>query len=460
MSEDGATAPARIGKYEIQRTLGAGAMGVVYLAYDPLIDRQVALKTIRKDLLGSKQAGTMIARFRQEAVAAGRLSHPGIVAVYDYGEDESTAYIVMEYVPGHDLESYLAGRLPTLPEVSAVMTQLLDALECAHAAGVVHRDIKPSNLLVHGRLKITDFGIARLGTPSYMAPEQYTGAPLDHRVDLFASGVLFYEMLTGRLPFDGESIQQIAYQICYVEPPPPTAIRPGLPRAVDTIVTRALAKSPEGRFASAREFAAAVADALSADDADVLSTTAPAPAPPAPPAPPARPATSTVTAWSPETVRALEAALVPFVGPLAGPLVRRSGAKTADTEELVALLADGAGDPGARAKLVASLRAVLGAAPKGTAAIATGRAAPPTQAAPPRAATAATATIGERLRAHTREDLDRLTQALAPFVGPIAKIFVQKAAADVKSYHDLCLRLSERLSTPAERERFLKQVGA
>jgi serine/threonine-protein kinase len=471
-------APSRFGKYEVKKTLGAGAMGVVYLAYDPAIDRNVALKTIRKDLLGSRHAASMIARFRQEAVAAGRLSHPGIVAVYDYGEDESTAYIVMEYVPGHDLESYLEGRLPTLAEVGAVMAQLLDALQCAHDAGVVHRDIKPSNLLVHGRLKITDFGIARLGnakltnqgtavgTPSYMAPEQYTGAAVDHRVDLFASGVLFYEMLTGALPFEGTSVQEIGYKVCYVEPAPPTTLRPDLPRAVDAIVSRALAKSPDQRFPSARDFARAVADALSfAESHDALSTTEPAPVPP-PAAPAPAPQGGTITAWKPELVRALEAALVPFVGALAGPLVRRSCAKTSDPGELVTLLGDGAGDAGARAQLTTSLRVVLGMAPPPPPAASPPRARtvpiPPAAAAAaaPRAATvAAVPTIGERLRAHTREDLDRVTQALAGFVGPIAKIFVQKAAADVKGYHDLCVRVSERLSTPEERERFLKQVG-
>jgi eukaryotic-like serine/threonine-protein kinase len=368
VSPEAPPAPARFGKYEIQRTLGAGAMGVVYLAHDPAIDRQVALKTIQKDLLGGKQAATTIARFRQEAVAAGRLSHPGIVAVYDYGEDESTAYIVMEYVPGHDLEAYLAGRTPTLPEAAAMMSQLLDALQCAHDAGVVHRDIKPSNVLVHGRLKITDFGIARLessklthqgtaiGTPHYMAPEQYAGVATDHRVDLFASGVLFYEMLTGALPFDGATIQEIAYKICHVEPAPPTTLRPALPRAVDVIVSKALAKAKEDRFGSARDLAAAIAGALSADAPD---------------------------------------------------RTRRAPDRSAPL--------------------------------------------------PPGAPTGAT--IGERLRAYTREDLDRVTQVLAGFVGPIAKIFVQKAAADVKSHHELCVRLSERLSTAAERERFLKQVG-
>ncbi|HEY1537309.1 MAG TPA: serine/threonine-protein kinase, partial [Polyangiaceae bacterium] len=212
----------RLGKYEILQTLGSGAMGVVYLAYDAVIERKVAVKTIRKEILGQEASSEVTARFRREAMAAGRLTHPGIVAVYDYGEDDSVAYIVMEYAPGQDLGRYAASRNLSLSEISALMTQLLDALGFAHAAGVVHRDVKPGNILVGERLKITDFGIARvadssltqtgvaMGTPAYMAPELYMGVAIDYRVDLFAAGVVLYELLTKTLPFDGNSLEELS----------------------------------------------------------------------------------------------------------------------------------------------------------------------------------------------------------------------------------------------------------
>jgi serine/threonine protein kinase len=257
----------RLGKYEILQRLGAGAMGVVYLAYDPAIGRRVAVKTIRKDLLDEATAATVSARFRNEAMAAGRLTHPGIVAIYDYGESDETAYIVMEYAPGEDLQRYASARRITLFEIRMLMTQLLDALEHAHQAGIVHRDIKPTNLLVADRLKVTDFGIARIassqltrtgaviGTPAYMAPEQYRGAGVDHRADLFASGVILYELLTGHTPFRAESLEEMAYKVCHTAHVPATQIRPDLPRAVDGLLARALAKNSHERFASAREFA-------------------------------------------------------------------------------------------------------------------------------------------------------------------------------------------------------------
>jgi tRNA A-37 threonylcarbamoyl transferase component Bud32 len=448
-------APAKLGKYELLATLGAGAMGVVYLAYDPFIDRRVALKTIRKDLLDTRHAAVISARFRQEAMAAGRLSHPGIVAVYDYGEDESTAYIVMEYAPGEDLQAHVTRRGVTLPEIGVLMAELLDALQYAHDAGVIHRDIKPANLLVSGRLKIMDFGIARLdssnitalgsaiGTPSYMAPEQYTGGPIDHRIDLFAAGVLFYELCTGRLPFPGETVHEIGYKVCHLDPTPPTQLVPNLPAAVDAVVARALDKDRERRYRSAAEMARAVAGALSGDRAPAPIAVAPSPAlAPAPSPAPAPAFSATISQWKPETLRALEAALVPTVGALAGTLVRRTAAKATDPEQLAMLLSAGVDDTAARARLLETLRAALGASP----------------AAPPAAAGTAR-TIGEQRRSITREDLDRVTQALAGSVGPIAKIFVQKAAATATTYPELCLKVSERLTTAEERARFLKLLG-
>ena len=218
-------------------------MGEVYKAFDPSIARHVALKSIRKDMLDRDAAEQAIARFSNEAMAAGRLNHPGIIAIYEYGEDGDTAFIAMEYAEGQGLREYLRARgAVKLADIAQLMAQLLDALEYAHQRGVVHRDIKPANIIItgEGKLKVTDFGIARLdasnltqtgiivGTPSYMAPEQYAGTGLDHRADLFSAGVMLYEMLTGIKPFSGTG-EAIAYQICHTPHAAPSSIDPALP---------------------------------------------------------------------------------------------------------------------------------------------------------------------------------------------------------------------------------------
>ena len=255
--------PTRLGKYEIEGVLGKGAMGIVYKARDPHIERTVAIKTVRKDLLDADLAVHFMDRFRNEARAAGRLHHPNIVGIYEYGEAQNVAYIAMEYIDGTGLREYLNRKARfELTQVIAILTQLLAALEFAHAQGVVHRDIKPANLILApgGELKVADFGIARIdasnmtmtgmvmGTPSYMAPEQCRGLPSDHRADLFSVGVVLYELLTGARPFEG-SVESIAYKICHEEPRPPSELSPlKLPPAMDSLVATALAKRPDDRF--------------------------------------------------------------------------------------------------------------------------------------------------------------------------------------------------------------------
>ena len=197
--------PQKLGKYEIRRELGKGAMGVVYEGWDAGIGRRVALKTVRRDQLEGGEAAELLSRFKREAQAAGRLNHPNVVAVYEYGEDEGTAFIAMEYIEGRELKDIFdKSERVKLPDVLQLMTQLLDAIGHAHANGIVHRDIKPANvfLLPDGRLKVGDFGIARmessnltqagsvLGTPAYMSPEQFMGQTVDGRSDHFSAGVI------------------------------------------------------------------------------------------------------------------------------------------------------------------------------------------------------------------------------------------------------------------------------
>jgi predicted Ser/Thr protein kinase len=281
------TALSRLGKYEVTEVLGSGAMGVVYKGFDPGIRRVVAIKTIRRELFeGERPAAAMLARFRNEAQAAGKLQHPGIVAVYDYGEDASVAYIAMEYVQGNSLREYFSrGTRFAERDVVSIMSQLLEALAHAHERRVWHRDIKPANLIVmmNGRVKIADFGIARIeasdltltgavmGSPGYMAPEQYAAATIDHRADVFAAGVVFYQLLTGSRPFIGTT-EQIAYAICHTDAARPSIVDPGKGwERYDALVAKALAKRPEDRFQSAEGFRAALIAAHAAPAAAAIS---------------------------------------------------------------------------------------------------------------------------------------------------------------------------------------------
>src|ERR1700750_2086789 len=266
--------PERIGKYTISEVLGRGSMGTVYKGFDPHIHRPVAIKTIHRELLGDSSAAvSMAARFRNEAKAVGRIAHPGVVAIYDFGEDGDVTFIAMEFVDGRTLDDILGvPQMLSETNVLAVMDQLLEALAVAHSQGVWHRDIKPANLIVtkQGQVKLTDFGIARLedanltqvssmiGTPAYMAPEQFTGQGIDHRADLFACGVLLYRMLTGRRAFTGAT-EQVMYKILNEHPPAPSVVTKGVrPAGFDAIVAKAMSKDPADRYADAQAMRAAL----------------------------------------------------------------------------------------------------------------------------------------------------------------------------------------------------------
>ena len=267
-----------LGAYRIESMLGRGAMGVVYRGADSRDGATVAIKTLRSELLvGSEQTG-ILARFRQEADIGKRLRHPRIVRIRDYGEQDDTVYLAMEFVAGQELGNLLERR-PDLPVGMslAILLQLLNALAYAHAQGVIHRDIKPANILVRSdyTIALTDFGIAHvggsdlthtgdlLGSPLYMAPEQLRGEPVDSRADLFAAGVVFYYLLTQRKPFAADSLAALMHRVLHEDPPPPSAVNRALPAAFDGVLRRALAKDRRRRFASALEFAAALRRARS-----------------------------------------------------------------------------------------------------------------------------------------------------------------------------------------------------
>lgn len=413
--------PARIGKYLIRGRLGEGAMGVVYRAFDPHIQREVAIKVLRRqfeDIVGeTPPEDSITARFRNEARAVGRIAHPGVVTIYDFGEVTeaaasspnagsaadtaanagasivagagSFAFLVMELVDGRGLDQMLKIARPPLAWSLDVMDQLLDALGCAHDRGVWHRDIKPGNLLItrDNRVKLTDFGIARIadrhltqvasqiGTPGYMAPEQYLGGPIDHRADLFACGVLLYRLTTGRTPFSGAP-EAVMYQTLHQEPAAPSALRPGeLPTALDAVVRRAMARDPRHRFADAAAMRAALADLAiggpstgAADSFDDRTLVQPrhgsAAGPIATPTGGSGAGSSTGRGLDAALVSQVERALATHIGPLARHLVSRDLAHSASVEALSRSLARHIADAPEREQFIATAAALAAAAGK------------------------------------------------------------------------------------------------
>jgi serine/threonine-protein kinase len=427
--------PERIGPYPIRGVIGSGSMGMVYLGHDPSLDRPVAIKTIHKSLLDSAGSDSnFVERFKIEAQAAGRLNHRGIVGVYQFGEDPGCAYIAMEYVPGYSLRQYIV-RAPRFKrdEVLCLMVQLLDALHYAHMHGVIHRDIKPANLLVSddGRLKITDFGIARIesshttrvnavvGSPGYMAPEQYTGAEIDRRVDVFAAGVLLYQLLTGRLPFGG-SDEAVMYKIVY-EDPEPLKIADGdedLARYKD-ILGKALAKQPEQRYASARVFREVLLDLAGHKVPDAL---------------PAQ--------------RLLAAPTLPMAQRSEDGPPTRSGTSTNLASQ---------GDPPTRPGALPNSLEVTRPSSPGL------DDDPPTH---PSRVDSPTLPTGRQFTVRrvvppgwTADALGRIERDLARLVGPVARVLVQRGALQHNTPDDLRAALSSAIANETERERFLTPDG-
>ena len=270
--------PQKIGRYEIIDELGRGAMGSVYRAKDPAMGRVVAVKTILPNVLAGEDGNEFRERFYREARAAGALAHPGIVPMFDVGEHDGMPYLVMEYVSGQTLAHAMRdGGLATLDRVCEIGHQLAEALAYAHRNGVVHRDIKPANVLltsreVYGveRSKITDFGVAKLtagamtttgkmvGTPAFMPPEQFTGAPIDGRTDIFSVGVILYWMTTGEQPFAGETMTSVSYKVVHTDPIPPSKLNPAISSGLEAVILKCLAKNPSDRFQTGDDLARAL----------------------------------------------------------------------------------------------------------------------------------------------------------------------------------------------------------
>jgi serine/threonine-protein kinase len=265
-----------LGRYKIKGVLGKGAMGLVYDGLDPKLNRRVAIKTILTGSLSAEAARMATVRFEREVRAVARLNHGNVVQVYDFGTEAGLAYIVMEFIEGRELKDYFdANQRLDLMTIFQLMSELLDALEFAHEAGIIHRDVKPANIMVDagGHAKLTDFGVARftepqgdqidatrvgtiVGTPSYMSPEQIQGQPIDRRSDVFSAGIIFYQLLTWQKPFQGTQ-WELAKKIIEDDPVWPSRLVE-IPADIDKVVARALAKQPDRRYATARKFAEAI----------------------------------------------------------------------------------------------------------------------------------------------------------------------------------------------------------
>jgi serine/threonine protein kinase len=454
--------PEKIGKYVIQSVLGRGAMGVVYKAFDPGIERVVAVKTVRKDLVDPDLAVQVMARFQNEAKAAGRLLHPNIVSVYEYGEDELNAFIAMEYVEGTGLREYLNRKASfDTGQVVAIVSQLLLALDFAHERGVVHRDVKPANLILTsgGALKVADFGIARIdtsnltnagmvmGTPSYMSPEQCQGKEIDRRSDLFSAGVVLYELLTGEKPFSG-SIEAIAFKICYEDARLPSEIsKLAISPALDAIVSTALAKEPASRFQNAKAFNRALRLALDPEvsikretqDATEINLAA------------VKLQAQAAPIWDDTTLHTIERQLADFVGPMARLMVKKAAAKSRDTAELYGMLSDSISDPEIRKRFLDRMQ----------------RAAAERSGANP-TATRTSGTLAPQLRSLSG-DLEALapldagfveetTSRLAVYLGPIAKVVARKAAKEAANRQQFVQLVAGHLGMQ-ERGAFLREFG-
>jgi eukaryotic-like serine/threonine-protein kinase len=432
-------------------------MGIVYQAHDPAIGRPVAIKLVRADLLAGEDHELYLARFRQEAQAAGRCMHPNIVSIYDYALHEGNPFLAMEFVDGIGLGEAMQRTGAFAPAAAvAIILQVLDALGAAHALGVVHRDVKPANVMMmaSGQVKVTDFGISRLdtsdmtldgtviGTPAYMSPEQCRGEPVDLRSDLFSTGTILYELLSGARPFPGRNATEVSYLLLNEEPRDIAEIVSGVPDDLIAALRRAMTKQRDERFASAQAMAdalrmamrdapsAAATIAMAPDDHTVVRRT-PAPA------------THTPAMFDDATLATIERRLAEHIGPIARQLVRNAARRTTSVETLCEAVASNIVEPRERKQFLDGiLRTPLRT---GTS---TGQSGVQRQAA-----TGGGTTAPSQI---SPEQIDRAERALTRQIGPIARVLVKRALPGVGSEAELWDRLAAHVNAGADRDAFLR----
>ena len=443
----------RVGKYRIDQIIGRGAVGIVYRGYDEQIDRPLAIKTLRPEILGEIEPNSeALKRFAIEARSAGRCLHPNIVTVFDYVEQNGAPFIIMEYIDAGTLDSVIkSGTLLPVHQAGEIMCQLLLALEHAHAKGVIHRDIKPSNILCLSAtsIKISDFGVAHIdsleltrtngmsaiGTPNYMAPERFSGRPADARSDLFSAGVVLFQLLTGAKPFTATDMPELVRKLSTEAPASLAAARPDLAAAFDPVVRKCLARNPDDRFQSAAALITAInhaidhigAHAQPPLDLTKYSTISSKDQVP----------TSTTGSLNqtmadrlqPNTLEALEHSLARTIGPMAKLLVRKASRESTDAERLLASLTEAIKADADAARFRLDAERML------------------------RADQSATGVQLFALIGTT--DVEAATAALLPLVGPMARVLVLRTAKTAVGREDFFQRLADHIPSAADRSAFL-----
>lgn len=456
--------PTHVGKYRIDGVIGRGAVGIVYRGHDEQIDRPLAIKTLRLDVLSNvTDRDNLLQRFAAEARSAGRCLHPNIVTVFDYVEHDGSPYIVMEYVDAGTLENVISsGTMLPVRQVGEIMAQLLFALDHAHEKGVVHRDVKPANILCPSAtsIKVTDFGVARfdalgltnpngigaIGTPNYMSPEQFLGRPVDGRADLFSSGVILFQLLAGAKPFVAGDIAELMRKLLNETAPHISTLRPGQWQQLDAVVQRALARNPEDRFQSAHEFIDSLNAAIEATGTDnsppldltKISTTNVAPDTASgsggsnPSRDPADLSQTMSAKLMPATLGAVEAALAKSIGPIARVVVKKASLQSTDPDMLLTSLSDQIPVESEatrfREEAETSIRADQGVAAVQLDALISGA------------------------------DIQVATDALIPLVGPVAGVLAKRHAQTAIGHEDFFRRLAESIPDESQRGVFLAKM--
>lgn len=464
--------PESVGKYQIESILGLGSMGVVYKAYDPYIDRYVAIKVLQGHLLDTDKGQEFVQRFNQEAKAAARCLHPNIVTVFDFGTTEGLPFIVMEYVEGVDLRRKIHYDAPFSLNITLhICKQVLEAMAYAHSRGVIHRDIKPSNILLRadGSVKVSDFGVARIdtsalthagyliGTPNYMAPEAFQGKPADKRWDLYSVGVMMYELLTKKLPD-----KEIPLNATLSPIESSASLSPQQIQAIVSVLQHALCPDPFKRYASAdtylKELKQIPLDNSNPLEVESLVTKADMTlaAHYQVPAKPLRPMSSSGR-WSPDLLKILEGTLTHHIGPMARFLVDKYSRDTNRLEELCYRLAQHIPSEAERREFLKSLDNA-GILNQWISVVPTTS----TSASTSTSATTQASTFGtvhNKSTGYSTDALNTLTHQLAYYIGPIATRLVDRTASQSTTLEEIQTKVAQYIPNAKEREEFFNSLN-